>query len=379
MDTRLLAFGLALALAATSTGAQNADDDLREVAERLNALDSWLDDAGKRLAAQQRQVASADRDISTSAKRIRGLTGRIHETAAAVARLRGEGLELERRREHEAARVASHLRDAWRVCAQDPIKLLLLNEDPVVAERMMRYLGYIAKARADTIRALRETAERARANRRQQQARQRDLEGVRKTVAAERAAFEEKRRARRRAVASLRGELERKGEERERLAADRERLEKLVAEIAQRASAAAVPRAQTDVVRAAGGLVWPVDGRLTRRFGQARAGGRMRWQGIFLQAALGAEVYAISGGRVVFADWLRGFGMLLILDHGSGRLSLYGHADALFRRVGDRVEAGETIASVGQSGGRDEAGLYLEVRQDGKAIDPLGWLRPARG
>ena len=379
MNAWLPAFALAFALASLGAGAQNADDDLQAVAKRLNALDSWIDDAGKRLSAQQKQVANADRDVAVTARRIRGLTKRIRDTAAAVERLRDEGGELERRRDSEAASLANHLRHAWRSSSQNPVKLLLTNEDPVVNERMMRYLGYVAEARADAVRALRETTAAAQANRRQQEAQQRDLEAARKTVAAEQDAFVEKRRTRRGAVASLRSELARKGKERERLAADRERLEKLVAELARRAKAATARRDQGQVFRATGGLVWPVDGRLTRRFGQARAGGRMRWQGIYLQAPLGTEVYAISGGSVVFADWLRGFGMLLIVDHGGGRLSLYGHADALFKRVGDRVEPGETIASVGQSGGRAEAGLYLEVRQNGKAIDPLGWLRPARG
>ena len=241
---------------------------------------------------------------------------------------------------------------------------------------MLRYQGYLARAGADAIDKLRAAASGVAANRLRLEARQRRLETAQQTVTGERAALVGKRESGRRAVAGLRSELARKGKERERLAADRERLRQLVARLETRASP--MPGADRSGEAAHGVLAWPVDGRLTRRFGQARAGGRMRWEGIYLQAPLGAEVRAVAGGRVVFGDWLRGFGMLLIIDHGAGRLSLYGHADALFKRVGDHVEAGEVIAAVGKSGGQQETGLYLEVRQGGQAIDPLGWLRELR-
>ena len=117
-----------------------------------------------------------------------------------------------------------------------------------------------------------------------------------------------------------------------------------------------------------------MSGTIENRFGQPRADGRLRWHGVRFGATEGAPVTAVFRGRVVFADWLRGFGLLTIVDHGSGYMTLYGHADDLTKRVGDMVESGEVIAHAGQSGGQLAIGLYFEVRQNGDARDPLGWL-----
>lgn len=370
------ALALALALVPASVPAQAAEDDLSALTQRLNALDSWIDEAGARLAGHQEQVAATDRDIAASATRIRGLDERIRVIARQLAQARDEGRRLTGERARQETRLAAYLRDAWRGAGRDPLRQILNGEDRAWSARMLRYQGYLARAGADAIDKLRATASGVAVNRQRLEARQGQLEAARRAASEARAALVGKRESGRQAVAGLRSELARKGKERERLAADRERLRQLVARLETRASPA--PAADQLGKAAHGVLAWPVDGRLTRRFGQARAGGRMRWEGIYLQAPLGAEVRAVAGGRVVFGDWLRGFGMLLIIDHGAGRLSLYGHADALFKRVGDHVEAGEAIAAVGKSGGQQETGLYLEVRQGGQAIDPLGWLRELR-
>lgn len=376
MDGSRWALALALALVPASVPAQAAEDDLPTLTRRLNALDNWIDEAGARLAGHQEQVAATDRDIAASATRIRGLDERIRVIARQLGQARDEGRRLVGERARQETRLAAYLRDAWRGAGRDPLKQILNGEDRAWSARMLRYQGYLARAGADAIDKLRATASNVATNRLRLEARQKQLAAARQAAAEARAALVGKRESGRRAVAGLRSELARKGKERERLAADRERLRQLVARLETRASPA--PAADQLGKAAHGVLAWPVDGRLTRRFGQARAGGRMRWEGIYLQAPLGAEVRAVAGGRVVFGDWLRGFGMLLIIDHGAGRLSLYGHADALFKRVGDHVEAGEAIAAVGKSGGQQEAGLYLEVRQGGQAIDPLGWLRELR-
>ena len=367
---------LALGLMALCAAGQDEKRDLEAVTGRLNALDSWLDDAGKRLADRQQEVARADRRIAESAKRMRELDERIRDGAARLERLRGDGVALRRQREQQASRLAEHLRAAWRLSARDRIKVLLAGEDPIVAERMARYHGYLAAARARALQALRDTAAAADQNRARREGRQRDLATARQAAAKERQGLLAQREEQRRSVADLRAELADKGRERERLVADQQRLRDLVVELAQRAPA----RVAGEQPAAAGaGLAWPVEGRLQRRFGQSRAGGRMRWQGVQIEAPIGADVRSVAGGVVAFADWLRGFGMLIIVDHGGGRMSLYGHADSLFKRVGEQVEAGEVIASVGRSGGQSESGLYLEVRQNGKPVDPLSWLRPAGG
>jgi septal ring factor EnvC (AmiA/AmiB activator) len=123
-----------------------------------------------------------------------------------------------------------------------------------------------------------------------------------------------------------------------------------------------------------GKLTWPITGRLEARFGQQRAG-TVRWDGVVIAAPRGTPVKAIYRGRVVYADWLAGLGLLMIIDHGGGFLSLYGHNEQLFRAVGDQVAAGDTVAGVGDSGGRAQPGLYFEIRQGARPLDPAPWFK----
>ncbi len=369
----------AFALAANAQDETTAGRELDAVVERLNALDTWLDDAGKKLAGQQRQLADADRGIAAAAKRIRSLGTRIDQARAALAQLASEREVLDLRHRQQAQRIADHLRDAWRLLDRGGLKMLLNQEDPAEFERMVRYHGYFIRARFAAIDEFRATLAALAQNEEQLQGQRQALENARIAVGRDRAALLAERERRHRLIAGLQTDLSHKGKERERLESSRQRLEALIEELRRQAEPAAAKRESANgsgrLAEGGGNLPWPVDGRLHRRFGQPRAGGRMRWQGVAFLAPPGAEVRAVAGGRVVFADWLRGFGLLAIIDHGHEQMSLYGYADALYKSLGDRVESGEAIASAGQSGGQLEAGLYFEIRQRGKPVDPLAWLQ----
>ncbi len=383
---RLAAAACALALLAPSwpaVAAEDAAQQLDAVVRELNALDEWLDSAGKRLADQQRELAAADRAVADLLRRSRTVAGRIDAARGALADLEAQREELAAQRDAQADRIAGHLRDSWRFAGDDFVKLWLNQEDPIALERMVRYHGYFVAARvdavaelADTIAGLAANAGRLESEQEALRAAQAELERHGRTLEAERS-----KRALR--IAGLESEVSAKGRERERLASDRRRLESLLAELrrkraggTERVPPPRVARAGADATPAAkGAMRWPVEGEVVRRFGQARAGGRMRWEGVYINAPLGADVYAAADGEVVFADWLRGFGMLTIVDHGGDRLSLYGHSDALYKGVGDSVQGGDVIASVGQSGGEGEVGLYFEIREGGDPTDPLPWLR----
>src|SRR5690606_30440571 len=123
-----------------------------------------------------------------------------------------------------------------------------------------------------------------------------------------------------------------------------------------------------------GKLDWPVQGSLAAHYGSRRAVGDLTWRGVLIRAPLGAEVRAVSYGRVAFADWLRGFGLLLIVDHGDGYMTLYGHNQGLYKEVGEWVDTGEVIAAVGDGDGQGEAGLYFELRQQGRPVNPVPWI-----
>ena len=171
-------------------------------------------------------------------------------------------------------------------------------------------------------------------------------------------------------IAALELDVADKAGEREALLSDRQRLRELIAGLQPHS---ADPDDAGFAARR-GSLPWPVEGAVVNRFGDARADGRLTWHGLLLRAAPGSPVKAIFPGRVAFADWMRGFGLLTILDHGDGYMTLYGHTDRLAKRHGDLVESGEVIANAGQSGGLETSGLYFEIRQDGVATEPMSWL-----
>ena len=380
---RIGRFGAALCLGAVAwawpavaAAPQDAERELAELAKQLNALDVWLDDAGKQLAAEQRELAAADRGIEATARRTRALGEEIRQGEATLAELAAERERLEQRRRGQAEQVADHLRHAWRFASRDYLKTLLDQQDPAHFERQSRYHRAVAEARAeaisafrDTLRALAANEQRLRAERSQAQQSQAALREQRGELLAE-------REQRRRLIADLSTDVADKNRQREELEASRRRLQALVDELErERARVATAHAPPASAGLGAGGLPWPVEGQLHRRFGQARAGGRMTWQGMVIHAPLGADIRAVAAGTVVFADWLRGFGLLAVVDHGDGHMSLYGYADALYKRTGERVEGGETIAAAGQSGGQQDVGLYFEIRRNGQPIDPRNWLR----
>ena len=366
-----------MALAACAAGATFAAEktasELAAVVERLNALETWIDAAGERLANQQKRLSNADRSIAEVAQRARALQLRIATTEANLVTLATQRNTLDEQRRQQAARIAEHLRAAWRHSGHASIRTLLNQEEPAIYDRMIRYHSYFAKARAAAIAGFRSMLAALDDNAQALRQERNTLQAARRSLRGERATLLKERSKRRDLIAGLRTDLSDRNQEREQLEASRQRLAALIADLERHANESAEPAGAG--LGTAGDLPWPVAGQVHRRFGQARAGGRMRWHGMVIQAPLGSEVRAVAAGQVVFADWLRGFGLLAIVDHGDDHMSLYGYADVLYKHAGDRVEGGETIAAVGQSGGQADVGLYFEIRQSGNPIDPRQWLQ----
>jgi murein hydrolase activator len=370
---RTIVFALVLALSSLAASADDlsgARKELAEITERLNALGRWFTGAERQQQKLQRELQATDVRIAAARSEMARLqaqsVGMEHELAA----LARERQELERQRTEQSERIAAHLAAAYRISGEDFFKLLLNQDDPAELERMVRYHRYFSAARLATMHRFQELLAELESNEARTRERQWALE--RQRLALDRTSRElaGERHQRERLLAALAADAEHKAKEQERLAADRDRLERLVTELARRGH---VPDGTAFASRR-GNLPWPVGGTLAHRFGQQRAGGRLTWHGIFIAAEAGTPVHAVHSGRVAFADWLRGFGLMAIVDHGDGHMSLYAHADALFKNAGDWVEGGETIAAAGSSGGQDAAGVYFEIRVKGNPADPLGWL-----
>jgi murein hydrolase activator len=366
-----IALSLALLAAqATADDLTGARNELSEITERLNELSRWFSSAERQQQRWQREIQGTDRRINEARAEMRRLTQQVRGIETELASLARERTSLEAQRDAQRARIAEHLNAAYRLSGQDFFKLLLNQQDPDELDRMMRYHGYFSDARRAAMAEFQATLAELDANERRSRDRQQTL--ARQAQALERTSrsLESERAERERLLTALATDAEHKAREQERLAADRTRLEQLITQLARRGQ---MPDG-TAFARRRGELPWPVNGTLANRFGQERAGGRLKWHGIFIGAEAGTPVHAVHAGRVAFADWLRGFGLMIIVDHGDGHMSLYAHADALYKSVGDWVDAGEPVAAAGSSGGHERSGVYFEIRVKGSPNDPLNWL-----
>lgn len=344
--------------------------DVDGITKRLNALDAWFSDATRRQRDLQKELRSTDQSIAGTSSDIRRIEDEQKRIGKELIGLAEQMKELNEQRDEQAQLVASHLAAAYRLSGEDFLKLVLNQQNPEQLDRMMHYHRYFSAARTEALTAYQATLIEIEANAEATRTREQALAEQQRNLDGERDELRSKRQGRERLLVSLNAEMQDKSQERLRLTEDRKRLESLIAELQRRAQKAEA----TTFARSKGKLPWPSAGRLTHRFGEQRAGGLLKWQGIFIGASEGAPVTAVHRGRVAFSDWLRGFGLLTIIDHGDGYMSLYAHSDVLYKHVGDRVDVGETIATAGRSGGQTESGLYFEIRSNGAATDPLVWL-----
>jgi len=271
--------------------------------------------------------------------------------------------------------VARAVRASWMSRGDSPLKRLLDQQDPGHGSRMLHYYDAFNRARVarierwrDDLAALRRTRERITA---QQQALDEENRELRERLAA----LEEDRTRRRALITTLQERMEQRTASLESLQADREQLEALIEEIHRIVVDIPSPGDAVPFDAAAGNMPWPLPGRPVNRFGDRYSDGNLRRRGIIIEADAGTPVRAIHQGRVVFADWLRGSGLLVVVDHGRGYISLYAHNGSLDKRTGDWVNRGEPLATAGPDAGMDTPGIYFEIRHNGTPRNPVDWLQ----
>ena len=353
---------------------QRRQRELTQIDHALAASKRQLErDLARRDEATQ-ALAAAETDAGTARAGLAKLDRALGETDE---RLQTLGRQMARSRsalETGGRDLARQLRAAYMVGRQDRLKLLLNLQDASSLQRVIAYHGYWARARERQIASVREVLAEQQRLQAQLEAASVAQERLRQEVQRQLATLEQANARRRAALTSLEHEVASKDQQVAELIADRLRLQQLVARL-EKAIAAAKARADADRAFASqrGKLPWPVQGHMVAGFGQAGSGNVGR-QGLLIGAGAGEEVRAVHAGRVVFADWLPGYGLVMILDHGKGYLSIYAHNQALFEQVGADVGAGEVIAAVGDTGGARQHSLYFEIREGGRAVDPRLWL-----
>ncbi|QKT03663.1 peptidoglycan DD-metalloendopeptidase family protein [Ectothiorhodospiraceae bacterium 2226] len=362
--------------AAPALGADTAQEraarerELDTLRERIEQVRGRLDSVRDQSQAATAALRDVERDI---ARRLRALEQLEADMKAAQARLRvlrAEEAALHEDLHAQREALAAQMRAAYLMGRQPYLKLLLNQEDPASLGRVLRYYDYFNRARQASLEELAARTRALHAVQTSLQSELQTLEASRERQRREQGELEQARAARAALVARLRDEVRAGDAELTRLREDERRLEALLEDL--RAAVAEAPRSvpAQDFGRLKGRLPWPAPGAVQR----AGSGERGREHGVLIRAAEGAPVESVSHGRVVFADWLRGYGLLLIVDHGEGYMSLYGHNQQLYKNAGDWVEGGEVISRAGA--GTEASGVYFELRHNGRPISAKTWCRP---
>jgi septal ring factor EnvC (AmiA/AmiB activator) len=371
----LIAFQVIPSFAADSGQAEIQEERLQQLRSRISDLKIELGSMHGKKSAVETDLEKAEREIGAVASTLHQLDQKIERTQARLDELIHERQDRQQQLQAIQVMLARELRSAYVMGEQEQVKLLLNQDDPAAIARLMVYYGYFSRARADRIRGMKSAIDDLTRIGREIRDQKSGLENLKEEQIAESDRLQGIRSQRKQVLTRLQAQLEQKSTELNALQRDEQNLQQLVESL--RRTLRAIPPAAAKYKSLSpmkGTLVWPVEGPIGMRFGALQADGKLRSRGVLISASAGADVHAIASGRVVFADWLRGFGLLLIIDHGKGYMSLYGYNRSLFREVGDSVEAGEVIAAVGDSGGRDRSGLYLELRKDGRPFDPVPWF-----
>lgn len=348
---------------------------LQQLRTRIASLKTELDTISGQRDVLQGKLEATEKEIGLVAAELHLL-----EKQGKAAQVKMDELKVQRgaekdRLKHLRATLSRELQGAYMMGKQERIKLLLNQEDPAAVGRMMVYHGYFSRARAGRmleIHAVLEELNRIETEVTGQQADIARLQAQQQEKSSRLASEQDKRRE---ILAQVESRLKDKTVELKNLEQDEQRLHKLVQSL--RKALKDIPAAAgkyKSLQSLKGRMRWPVAGRITMRYGERHASGKLRSRGVLIATHPGSDVSAIAKGRIAFADWLRGFGLLLIIDHGDGFMSLYGHNRSLYKSVGEWVNPGELIAAAGNSGGQQQSGLYLELRKEGRPFDPGPWF-----
>ncbi|GGX46100.1 murein hydrolase activator EnvC family protein [Saccharospirillum salsuginis] len=385
--SRFFSFSVRLSLTLAVVGAVavsvQAEDDLslkqRELEQLQGQIQSLQAEAKERQAevSEQRQaLEETERKLGEQTRQLRATEARLAEARSRLDELGAEQRRLEQQLDDQREAMADLLRLAYKQNNQPLIKLLLSGRRPEALARQMHYFAILNEDQNAQLRRWIEQSERLAEVIDEQQSLTERLEADKQLLVDTREELAAQKNRRAQILANLEEEAEAVEQQLARKQAEQAQLNELVDRMeAELADLSLEFPEGIDMAEVKGKLPWPLEGRIRANYGTPINGSRLRWQGWLIGGDSGAEVQAVHHGRVVFADWLNGFGLLVILDHGDGMMSLYGRNQSLLRTVGEWVNAGDVISEVGLSGGFSEPGLYFELRRNGQPENPANWLK----
>ncbi|MDO6443086.1 MULTISPECIES: murein hydrolase activator EnvC [unclassified Marinobacter] len=374
--TALLALALMLTLGAAPAVSEQevTPAQIEDLKERIEDIDDWLADAEDDRSSLERQLAATERTISRLTRERRTLREQVKTQQRRLNELQGEERELTRTLEQQRESLKQQIRTAWMEGDAPAVKVLLNEINPDNIARTMTYYEYLSRDTVGRLEDFRKNLQELKATQAAAQNTRAELAKTEEGVIERQKKLQASREEREQTLAALEQDIRSRRNEKVELESDRKRLENLLSEVQQAIANIPSPNESQPFSSLRNKLPWPAQGKVTSGFGDKYADGKLRRNGLIIQTNEDAEVKAIHYGRVVFANWLRGFGLITIIDHGDGYMTLYGHSSSLFTSPGDWVAAGEAIALAGRTGGTDNPALYFEVRHNGKPDNPGRWL-----
>ncbi len=369
----LFVFMQPLLVQADTSLQQKKLSELRLQIEKIQAKLNKQKDQHSRL---RRKLKKSEKKIGRVNRQLKTITKKLRKQQKQLSKLstQKKSLKLSLNKQRDA--LAGQIRTSYAIGRQEYLKLLLNQQDPALMGRTLILYDYLNRARTEKITEIATKVTELKLVEEKINLQTAKLNSTRQKRLKQKQALELNRQKRSVVLDALNKKISTRKQKLAQAKTDAKQLEDLMQGL--RRALADVPSdagVRKSFRSQKGRFRMPVRGRISSRYGSRRGSTGLRWQGVVIRAKQGARVSSISHGRVAFADWLRGFGLLVIVDHGQGYMSLYGHNDSLYVETGDWIEAGEEIASVGRSGGRKRPALYFEIRHNGKPTNPLRWVK----
>lgn len=354
--------------------AQDEEQQLKQLLQELASLNKAVEKFEKERDGIQSDLKQQELKLSRLHKKRHETELQISIGKTRLVELESQMTELQASKVEQEGRLKSDIQTMYRSGSEEPLKMLLNQNNPAEVSRMFRYYEYLLEARAQSIQSYFDTINLIDTSQRDLSQQQLQLTSLSRDLKSQEIELTEARKVRLALLEKLDSRILSAQEEIEEKERDRARLEELIDEVEERIASLAPPASFRPFAELKGKYSWPARGNFIHKY-NARKNGSLRWQGVVIKSDPGEPVTTIHHGRVVFADFLRGYGLIVIVDHDDDYLSLYGHNQSLFVEPGDWVAPGDKIALVGNSGGISESGLYFEIRHKGKPQNPSGWAR----
>lgn len=382
----LLLLPMLCSLMLAGQAAASQQEELENLRRHIAAMQGEIEKTRESKSEAADALRASERAISDSNRKLAELASQQYEVGFKLHALQGQQQQLNQDLSRQQALLARLLYQQYLGGKHEYLKLMLDNQDPNKVARDLQYFQYIARNRAIWLENLRSNLNELNDIRLEVQSQNSILEKLRAEQTQQKKKLQQDQLERKQILGQFSRQLTQQRREIKHLQRDENRLVKLVEKISKMLAQPKkkslfrnenLPDNRFDgepFAQLQGKLTLPAKGDIANQFGTKRPDSTVLWKGLFIRTASGQAVKTVAAGRVVFADWLRGFGNLLIVDHGNAYMTLYGNNETLYKQVGDELRGGDTIASVGNSGGNLDSGLYFELRHKSKPLDPLKWL-----